>query len=157
MLNKDSLGNIIYPLKINNSLTLLNLGDICTLPAYHSTHNLFPIGFKSQRLYASMQKLGEKALYTCEIMKGPDNRPRYKLYGSEEPNNVIVKDSSTGCWVYVCKRVNDLKEVKKEKVTISGTERFGLLETNVVRLLEYLPNAEKCTRYNFKQRVIETK
>lgn len=35
-------------------------------------------------------------------------------------------------------------------MTISGTERFGLLEPNIVKLLEELPNAEKCTRYNFK-------
>ena len=40
--------------------------------------------------------------------------------------------------------------MKKEKVTISGTERFGLLETNVIRLLEDLENAEKCTKYKFR-------
>lgn len=40
--------------------------------------------------------------------------------------------------------------MKKEKVTISGTERFGLLEPNVVRLLEELTNADKCTKYVFK-------
>jgi hypothetical protein len=32
--------------------------------------------------------------------------------------------------------------VKKEKVTISGTERFGLLEPNVIRMLEDLQGAE---------------
>jgi len=97
-----------------------------------------------------MKKLGEKTYYTCEILEGPDKKPKYKIISDEEPNNVIVKDSSTGCWVYVCKRVNNLKEVRKNKVTISGTERFGLLENNVVRLLEHLPNSEKCLKYNFK-------
>ena len=62
----------------------------------------------------------------------------YKVTPEEEPNNPIIKDSSTGCWVYICQRVNQLQEVKKEKVTISGTERFGLLEPNVVRVLEDL-------------------
>jgi len=51
----------------------------------------------------------------------------------------------------VCNRVNQLQEVKKEKVTISGTERFGLLEHNVVRLLEDLVQSEKCTKYKFKK------
>jgi len=149
-LNKDSDGNIIYPLKINNTLTLLNLGKICLLPGYHSEHNLFPVGFKSKRVYASMNTLGEKAIYTCEIFKGKNNKPVYTICSSEEPDITITRFSCTGCWVYVCKRVNNLKEVKKAKVTISGTERFGLLENNVVRLLEHLTNAEKCANYNFK-------
>ena len=137
-------------MKINNSLTLLNIGEICLKPAYHTEHNIFPIGFKSRRVYASTKKLGEKTTYTCEIFKGPENKPKYKIVSDEEPNNIIIKDSSTGCWVHVCKRVNNLKEFKKAKVTISGTERFGLLESNVVRLLEHLTNAEKCFKYNFK-------
>jgi hypothetical protein len=49
--------------------------------------------------------------------------------------------------------VNQLQDIKKDKVTISGTERFGLLEPNVVRLLEDLPNAEKCTKYKFKKNI----
>ena len=67
-----------------------------------------------------------------------DGRPIYKVTPSEEPDQPIIKDSSTGCWVRICQRVNELQDVKKEKVTISGTERFGLLEQNVVRLLEDL-------------------
>lgn len=57
--------------------------------------------------------------------------------------------------MYICQRVNQLQEVKKEKVTISGTERFGLLEPNVVRLLEDLPNADKCSKYKFKYKHVE--
>ncbi len=97
-----------------------------------------------------MDKLGEKTTYTCEICRGKDDKPRYKIVSDEHPDKVIIKDSSTGCWVHVCKGVNNLREIKKAKVTISGTERFGLLESNVVRLLEHLPNAEKCFKYNFK-------
>ncbi len=37
-------------------------------------------------------------------------------------------------------------------MTISGTERFGLLEPNIVKLLEELPGADKCYKYNFKYR-----
>jgi hypothetical protein len=62
----------------------------------------------------------------------------------EDPANPIIKTSCTGCWVYICSKVNDLQEHKKQKVTISGTDRFGLLDPNVARYLEELPNAEKC-------------
>jgi F/Y rich C-terminus. len=101
-----------------------------------------------------MFERGKKAQYTCEILEGPEGKPLYRVTSSEDPNNPIVRDSSTGCWVYICSKVNDLAEVKKQKVTISGTERFGLLEANVCRILENLPNAEKCTKYKFKYRVV---
>jgi len=74
---------------------------------------------------------------------------------SEDPDHPIVRDSSTGCWVYICQKVNEIAEVKKAKVTISGTERFGLLEPNAARILEHLEYAEKCYKYNFKYRVVD--
>eukprot|EP01016_Furgasonia_blochmanni_P047724 TRINITY_DN7041_c0_g1_i5.p1 TRINITY_DN7041_c0_g1~~TRINITY_DN7041_c0_g1_i5.p1 ORF type:complete len:195 (+),score=62.95 TRINITY_DN7041_c0_g1_i5:68-586(+) len=151
ILNRDDDGNIVYPVHINNSLTIMNFGRINTNPNYHSEHNLFPVGFKSVRVYASMFTRGVKAEYSCEIIDGGE-KPIYKVTSNEDQENPIIKDSSTGCWVHVLQRVNDLQEVKKAKVTISGTERFGLLEPNVVRVLEYLPNAEKCSKYKFKHR-----
>ena len=48
----------------------------------------------------------------------------------------------------------EVEDVKKEKVTISGTERFGLLDQNIVRLLEDLQNSEKCLKYNFKFKIV---
>jgi len=155
ILNKDDEGNIMFPLRINNSLTLLNCGRIDIRPAYHSEHNLFPIGFNSIRVHASTRIRGAKAEYTCEILEGPDNKPLYRVTSSEDPEHPIVRDSSTGCWVYICQKVNEIAEVKKAKVTISGTERFGLLEPNVARILEHLDNAEKCFKYNFKYRVVD--
>lgn len=43
-----------------------------------------------------------------------------------------------------------MQKNKRSKVTISGTERFGLCESNVVKLLQMLPNSEKCVRYQMK-------
>lgn len=149
-INRDPLGKIVFPLQINPSLKLLATGEICTLPTYHSEHNLFPIGFKTIRLHPSMFTKGIRSEYTNEILEGPDGRPLYRVTPAEDFNNPIVKESSTGAWVYICQRVNDLQDVKKEKVTISGTERFGLLEPNVIRLLEDLENSDKAIRYKFK-------
>ena len=120
---------------------------------YHSEHNLFPVGYKSVRTYSSMFTKGVKAKYTCEILDGGE-KPIYKVTSSEDPDKPIIKDSSTGCWVHVCKKVNDMSENRKDKVTISGTERFGLLETTVRKVLEHLPEAEKSVNYNFRFRNI---
>ena len=50
LIQHDSNGNVIYPIVINNSLSILNLGKIdFQRPNYHTEKNLFPIGFKSLR------------------------------------------------------------------------------------------------------------
>jgi hypothetical protein len=99
VINKDEEGNIIYPIIINSSLQILNLGVIeSQRPNYHTEKNLFPIGFKSVREHSSMLKLGERALYTCEILDG-GSKPSYKLTPHEDPENPIIRESSTGCWV----------------------------------------------------------
>ena len=85
-------------------------------------------------------------------MEGSDDKPLFKVISSEDPSNPIIKNSCTGCWVHICQKVNDLQEHKKSKVTISGTDRFGLLDPNVARYLEELPNSEKCIKYKFKHR-----
>lgn len=50
----------------------------------------------------------------------------------------------------VCNRVNDINLVKRQVVTISGPERFGLSDPLVVKLIQELPNIKSCTKYQFK-------
>ncbi len=50
----------------------------------------------------------------------------------------------------VCNKINEMQHNKRNKVTISGTERFGLCEPNVVKLLQSLPGADKCSKYVMK-------
>ena len=128
---------------INNNLRILNLGTIVyNNKNYHSEKNIFPIGFKSVREHQSMFSLQNRAEYTCEILDG-GAKPQYKLTSNEDVNNPIIKDSSTGCWNVVGNRINELQGNKRKKVTISGTERFGLCDPKVVRLILSLPNAYK--------------
>ena len=137
------------PYQVSTSLQLVNTGYIHPTEFYHSEHNLFPVGYKAIRLHNSMVRRNVKTEYTCEIMDG-GQKPIYKVTCAENPNSPIVRDSSTGCWIYICHKINEIAERKKVKVTISGTERFGLIDQRVVPLLEGLPNAEKCKRYVFK-------
>lgn len=111
-INRDKDGNIRFPININPSLILVATGRVNVNPNYHSEHNLFPVGYISIRTHASMFTRGVRARYTCEILEG-DGKPIYKVTPEEDPTNSIMKDSSTGCWVYICNRVNQLQEVKK--------------------------------------------
>ena len=56
---KDPLsGELILPMQVNQSLKLYSLGRIIPLSNYHSEHNLFPVGYKSVRMYSSMFNKG---------------------------------------------------------------------------------------------------
>ena len=142
-IQRDSSGNIIYPIIINNNLKILNLGKIVfDNKNYHSEKNIFPIGYKSIREHQSMFNLQNRAEYICEILDGGE-KPKYKLTCSEDIEHPIICDSSTACWSYVGNAINELQGNKKKKVTISGTERFGLCDPKVAKLLSTLPNADK--------------
>ena len=139
------------PYQVSASLKLVHVGVIHKSDYYHAEHNMFPVGFKTIRTHNSMLQRNVKTEYTCEILDGGE-KPIYKVTCAEDPANPIVRDSSTGCWIYVCNKINEIAEKKKAKVTISGTERFGLLDPIVVSLLESLPDAHSCKRYVFKSK-----
>ena len=59
LLQKDDQGNIKYPIVINASLQVVNLGTIeHKRPLFHNEKNLFPIGFKSIREHNSQIRAG---------------------------------------------------------------------------------------------------
>ena len=143
---RDSDGNIIYPIVINNSLTILNLGEIdFNRPNYQSGRNIFPIGFKSIREHSSIFHAKERIEYLCEILDG-GNKPLFRVTPMQDrqplEEHTILRDSCTGCWIVICNRVNELQKSRRSKVTVSGTDRFGLWDTNVVNLIHELPGAE---------------
>ena len=143
---RDSDGNIIYPIVINNSLTILNLGEIdLTRPNYQSGRNIFPIGFKSIREHSSIFHAKERIEYLCEILDG-GAKPLFRVTPMQDrqpsEEHAILRDSCTGCWIVICNRVNELQKSRRSKVTVSGTDRFGLWDANVVNLIHELPGAE---------------
>jgi hypothetical protein len=68
----------------------------------------------------------------------------------DDSENPIIKDSSTGCWIDICKKINEQSNNKRSHVTVSGPERFGLADINVIRMLQQLPNVEKCAKYQIR-------
>ena len=71
----------------------------------------------------------------------------FKVTCSSEPNKPIMQMSSSGVWIEICKRINELNGGQRTKVTVSGPDRYGLAEPGVSQLLSCLPDAEKCSRF----------
>lgn len=112
--NFNFSGEIIYPVKISNSLTILNFGEIEFVnPAFHSQQNLFPVGYKAERKHRSARFQGQETIYTCEILNH-NGRPVYRVIAKDDPENVLIKDKPTACWSEIVKKVNDLAIQKRQ-------------------------------------------
>ena len=80
----DMEGNIEYPIQVTGTLKIFNLGIVDnTRSAFHSSSNIFPIGFKSVREHASLYAIGQRAEYTCEILDD-GSKPMFKVTCSED-------------------------------------------------------------------------
>lgn len=94
-----------------------------------------------------MVTAGARVAYTCEIIDG-GARPMYRVTPSDDADNPITRDSSTGCWIDIVRRVNLLMNNRnRNSLTVSGPERFGLSDDAVIGLLRQMPNVDKCLRF----------
>jgi histone-lysine N-methyltransferase MLL3 len=139
------------------SLTFLSVGQL--LP--HQLHNfvtkdfIYPIGYKMMRFYWSTTEANKRCAYICSIVE-VDNKPEFHVTANEGMENEIMFKSSTAreVWLQVLEAVDKLRrEHDLTKVFtghIIGEDLFGLLEPNVVKVLESLPGIESLNSYNFK-------
>ena len=68
------------------------------------------MGYVSLRTHASMMVKGGKCDYTCEILEGNQGKPLFRVTSEEDPDHPIVRESCSGCWLYVCEKVNQLSD-----------------------------------------------
>jgi hypothetical protein len=54
-------------------------------------------------------------------------KPMFRVTSSEDPDNPVVKESTSGCWLEFAKKIEVLQNLRKGgKVTVSGPDRYGL-------------------------------
>ena len=98
----------MYPIEITQTLKVLNLGVIdWTRPLFHTSSNIYPIGFKSIRDHQSCKVISGRAKYTCEVLCR-DDKPVFRVTSSEFPEMPVEKDSASGAWMFFAKKINDL-------------------------------------------------
>jgi hypothetical protein len=139
------------PLKLG-VLELCSLGRIeYERKEFHNERNIFPIGFKSERLYASYRNNNERVTYICEILDAGEHKGHdalFRVTPTDDPDGQSTSTSASGAWLPIIKRVGKTtKKGKRSTFTVSGTHFFGLSIPKVRALIEKLPNAEKCENY----------
>ncbi|KAG6543987.1 hypothetical protein Mapa_014611 [Marchantia paleacea] len=147
---RDIHGRPIFPIKLGPSLQVYDLGKVVwNRPAFHSEKYIWPAGYKSRRAYASMLNSENRIFYWCEIVDD-GQAPEFRLTPEDDENNPVIGISATAVWTVVVKRVGLLRLEeggKKTFANVSGPEYFGFANPTIARLIQQLPNSEKCSKY----------
>ncbi|KAJ2718784.1 hypothetical protein GGI07_005589 [Coemansia sp. Benny D115] len=145
----DARGHVVLPLVVgrgSDEVRVLSLGKVVSEPdSYHTSRYIWPVGFRSTRMYPSMRKGSEgKSLYTSEILAGED-MPVFRVTAADMPDMVFEASSSSGVWKLV------LDELTRKGVGVkthaSGPHMFGLSHLAVTKAVQELDGADKCRKY----------
>jgi F/Y rich C-terminus/F/Y-rich N-terminus len=135
---------------------LISLGVISSLPGYHNSKHIFPIGFQTQKSYHSTMDPDSMAVYTFLILESPKG-PIFQITASDN-SRVFDAASATGAWNAVLKEVYTRKGRDLTGFnSVSGIDAFGLSNPQIKELIQILPNAADCTKYNFEQPIKKRK
>jgi len=143
----DAKGKPIFPIALGG-LTVHSLGEIVhDRPGFHSERYIWPVGYCSSRTYPSMKDPEMKCLYTCKILDGGFG-PQFEMCPEDDPDHPIIASSATACHCVVLKAVNKARG-RDASNTGSGPEFFGFSHPTIQYLIQSLPGARKCTKYQW--------
>eukprot|EP00924_Labyrinthula_sp_SR-Ha-C_P016123 snap_masked-scaffold_4-processed-gene-19.51-mRNA-1 protein AED:1.00 eAED:1.00 QI:0/-1/0/0/-1/1/1/0/2062 len=160
---QDLRSKIPLPLKVGN-IRVLNLGTVVRpgepgWQNYHNDKHLFPVGYKSVRLYGDLRNPTEHGSYTSEIIRG-ENGPIFRVTYEEEALGEPVYEASTSSavWLKVLKALNESKihfGLPAKGTSISGPEMMGFAHKKIASVLEGLDGAIECTAYIFRSQRVD--
>lgn len=143
----DAKGKPIFPIVLGG-LTVHSLGEIVhDRPGFHSERYIWPVGYCSSRTYPSMRNPEMKCIYTCKILDG-GFATQFEMCPEDDPDHPIVASSATACHCVVLKAVNKARG-RDASNTGSGPEFFGFSHPTIQYLIQSLPGARKCTKYQW--------
>eukprot|EP00271_Cylindrocystis_brebissonii_P017270 TRINITY_DN4421_c0_g3_i1.p1 TRINITY_DN4421_c0_g3~~TRINITY_DN4421_c0_g3_i1.p1 ORF type:complete len:1619 (-),score=379.98 TRINITY_DN4421_c0_g3_i1:550-4863(-) len=144
---RDTNGQPVLPLALTERLHVTCLGTVVTDRAgWHSERHIFPAGYTSVREHASFLHPNERTTYTSTIVDSGTG-PMFRVTPHDAPEQAVERDSASGAWVAVSTAVNKLRGIERDKVAINGTEMYGLSHPVICRLIQELPNADKCIHF----------
>jgi chromodomain-helicase-DNA-binding protein 7 len=142
-------GNFKLPICITPSSQLISLGQIVTdRPAFHTTRYIYPVGYKTSRMYKSPLNPKEKMVWYSEIQDDGTEFPLFVVTASGDETAVFTGRAPTAPWAHAIHELAT-RFHSKEK-TISGPVAFLLSSPIVTLLIEHLPGASECHGYKMK-------
>ncbi|KAH0790980.1 F/Y-rich N-terminus family protein [Histomonas meleagridis] len=142
-------GDVKYPFKISSSSYILDIGTIVTdRPLFHTQTYIYPAGYKSTRLFSSLDDPTERVTYLSEIIDNGTETPRFRVT-QEGTDHVFEGDTPTAPWAKILKKFTE-KNAKKGK-SISGPDAFLLKSPVTISLIQQQPGIEELENYQMKK------
>ncbi len=122
--------------------------------SFHTRKYIYPVQFSSSRIYWSMRRPGQRALYHCQILEH-NNAPLFQVTVVDKglPNIVLQNDSCNNLWCEILQKIKTLRAENRLIQTfpeqLQGEDLFGLTEPQIVRAIESLPGVDNLIDYAF--------
>ncbi|KAF9291353.1 hypothetical protein BGZ74_000389 [Mortierella antarctica] len=143
--DRDEHGNVKLPVTIG-ILTILDIGHVVwDREAFHNERYIWPVGYRASRSYNSMIDPHQQTIYTCSIVDDGD-APKFQIDAEDRPGKPIIAGTATGAWTHVVKTANMIRR-RDHSNSASGPDYFGFSNATIAKLIQDLPNADKCKTY----------
>ncbi|XP_005378491.1 PREDICTED: transforming growth factor beta regulator 1 isoform X2 [Chinchilla lanigera] len=141
----DPSGRPVFPIGLGG-LTVYSLGEIITdRPGFHDESAIYPVGYSSTRVYASMKYPDQMCLYTCQIKDG-GVKPQFEIVPEDDPQNAIVSSSADGCHEELLRTISATVGKLMPDLLPSGADFFGFSHPTILNLIQSCPGARKCVK-----------
>ncbi|CAO3649740.1 unnamed protein product [Cunninghamella blakesleeana] len=138
-------GKYILPVEVD-SWTVISLGDVVwDREAFHNQRYIYPVGYCVKKWYRSMVDPHSDTQYTCQILDGGDE-PIFQLEADDNPGEVYAGPTTTTIWTIVVRRAFAIRNMEYGHNPV-GPDFFGLRKNTIAKMIQDLPNADKCKNY----------
>ncbi|RIB11896.1 F/Y rich C-terminus-domain-containing protein [Gigaspora rosea] len=142
---QDEHGSYKLPVQIG-ILTVLSLGTVVyERDTFHNERYIWPVGYAVKRAYNSMINAESQTMYVCKIEDGGDG-PKFVIEAEDQPDKPIIANTATGAWTSVVREANAIRH-RDHSNSASGPDYFGFSQATIRKMIQDLPNANKCKNY----------
>lgn len=140
------------------TLSLHNIGQL--LPHqlesgfFHNRRYIYPVGFRSTRIYWSMRVPRGRSRYLCEIAE-KNGRPLFRVTASDRDmtDECVEHETCADAWQLILTKVERIRNgsrfLRLFSQHLKGEDMYGLSEPHIVRAIESLPGVDCLRDYVF--------
>ncbi|KAF9906982.1 hypothetical protein BX616_000554 [Lobosporangium transversale] len=144
-IERDEHGNVKLPVTVG-IITIMDLGHVVyDREAFHNERYIWPVGYKMSRSYNSMIDPTQQTTYTCSVIDDGE-APKFQIDAEDQPGKPIIAGTATGAWTHVVKAANSIRK-RDHSNSASGPDYFGFSNATIAKMIQDLPNADKCKTY----------
>ncbi|VEL09816.1 unnamed protein product [Protopolystoma xenopodis] len=122
---------------------------------FHTQRYIYPVGFRTVRIYWSMRRVFCRGRYLCEVQEC-SGAPNFVITAIDKglANETVIGATCDAAWHQILGRIASLRTshrlIKLFPQYNKGEDLFGLSEPHIVRAIESLPGVDQLRDYVFK-------